>query len=340
MSYKILVLHGPNLNLLGEREPEIYGTLSLAELNQKLKKSAKEMGVTLRAYQSNSEGELIDLLHQNRKWAQGVVFNPAAYTHYSYALRDAVSAIKIPVIEVHLSDIKKREPFRRKSVIAPACLDQVSGLGWKSYLEGIKRLKKAAQSLALAFWLVCLAHLFVGRDAQALELEFLGGWTKPGATIDSTSVEARSAPLQVNFGVLLDAYLSQEFFMQYGILYGPRGFALSSGNVTSTYTGTAIQMPILLRKTWFKFFSIGVGGYGAYSLGQGTWTNPPSGVQPVSSMDFGLLVSTDIRIRVSSFFSLVADVRYLYGFQALAESNSFTASASDFQLFAGLRFGK
>ncbi len=136
----LLILHGPNLNLLGEREPEIYGTLTLPQLNQRLKNAAKEHRVMLRILQSNCEGAMIDFLHKNRKWAQGVVINPGAYSHYSYAIRDAISAIQLPTVEVHLSDIQKREPFRRTSVVAPVCLEQVSGLGWKSYLKGIEIL--------------------------------------------------------------------------------------------------------------------------------------------------------------------------------------------------------
>jgi 3-dehydroquinate dehydratase-2 len=134
---RILVLHGPNLNLLGEREPEVYGRLTLSTLNGRLRAAARRRGCVLRVHQSNSEGKLIDLLHFHRKWADGVVFNPGAYTHYSYALRDAVSAIAVPTVEVHLSDIHAREDFRRVSVIAPACRAQVSGLGWESYVRGI-----------------------------------------------------------------------------------------------------------------------------------------------------------------------------------------------------------
>jgi 3-dehydroquinate dehydratase II len=111
-------------------------------LNRQLKEVARAMNLTLRFAQSNHEGELIDLLHRNRHWADGVVMNPGAYTHYSYALRDAVAAIQKPTVEVHLSDLQKREPFRRKSVIAPVCLDQVSGLGWKSYWVGLQILQR------------------------------------------------------------------------------------------------------------------------------------------------------------------------------------------------------
>lgn len=136
----ILVLHGPNLNLLGEREPEVYGTMTLAQLNKKLAAYARKKGATLRARQSNSEGTLIDLLHAHRKWADGIAFNPGAYTHYSYALRDAVAGIQVPTIEVHLSDVTKREPFRRVSVIAPVCAGRRYGRGADSYLEAIDDL--------------------------------------------------------------------------------------------------------------------------------------------------------------------------------------------------------
>lgn len=134
---KILVLHGPNLNLQGEREPGVYGAITLPRINAKILAYAKANKVLLRIFQSNWEGKLIDILHQNRRWAQGVVFNPAAFTHYSYALRDAIVAIGIPTVEVHLSDIKKREPFRKISVIAPVCRAQIRGHGVGSYLKGI-----------------------------------------------------------------------------------------------------------------------------------------------------------------------------------------------------------
>lgn len=138
----ILVLNGPNLNLLGEREPKIYGTMTLAQLNTELAAYAKKKKASLRARQSNSEGELIDLLHAHRKWADGIVFNPGAYSHYSYALRDAVASIMVPTIEVHLSNIKKREAFRRVSVIAPICAGQKYGKGLRSYIEAIDELLK------------------------------------------------------------------------------------------------------------------------------------------------------------------------------------------------------
>ncbi len=133
----ILILNGPNLNLLGEREPAVYGTMTLAQLNTKLAAHAKKKGALIRARQSNHEGELIDILHAHRKWADGIVFNPGAYSHYSYALRDAVASIEVPTIEVHLSNIKKREKFRHVSVIAPVCVGQYYGKGLNSYIEAI-----------------------------------------------------------------------------------------------------------------------------------------------------------------------------------------------------------
>ena len=139
---RFLVLHGPNLNLLGTREPEIYGTMTLKDLNLMIQKTVKSFGVHVTIKQSNSEGELIDWLHDARKWADGIVFNPGAYTHYSYAIRDAVASIGVPTVEVHLSDIYQREDFRKISVIAPVCVSQISGLGANSYLEGFEFLLK------------------------------------------------------------------------------------------------------------------------------------------------------------------------------------------------------
>lgn len=136
----ILIIHGPNLNLLGEREPSIYGKLTLKEINGKIKRFATKSKVSVKIFQSNSEGKIIDLIHKNRKRADGIVINPAAYTHYSYAIRDALSAVGLPTVEVHISNIKKREGFRRFSVIKDVCIKQISGHGWKSYIEGIKYL--------------------------------------------------------------------------------------------------------------------------------------------------------------------------------------------------------
>ena len=139
MKKKILVIHGPNLNLLGTRETSIYGTLTMKEIDERIRKAAGARA-TLRFFQSNGEGEIIDFIQKHRNWADGILINPAAYTHYSYAIRDAIAAVALPCVEVHLSDIKKREPFRRVSVIKEVCTAQISGLGWKSYTEGLARL--------------------------------------------------------------------------------------------------------------------------------------------------------------------------------------------------------
>ena len=134
----ILVLHGPNLNLIGEREPAIYGDGTFADLNIEIKKFALKNKFKVKIFQNNSEGKLIDLIQQNRKWAQAIVINPGAYTHYSYAIRDALSAVGLPTVEVHLSDIHAREEFRKTSVVKDVCIGQVVGLGFKSYIEGLK----------------------------------------------------------------------------------------------------------------------------------------------------------------------------------------------------------
>lgn len=136
----ILVLHGPNLNLLGEREPEIYGGVTLEEINRRLEEAGEALGLEVRCFQSNSEGALIEALHAARAWAKGVVFNPGGYTHTSVALRDAVAAIGIPVVEVHLSNVHGREVFRRESLIAPVCAGSIAGFGWRSYWLGLQAL--------------------------------------------------------------------------------------------------------------------------------------------------------------------------------------------------------
>ena len=129
----ILILHGPNLNLLGTREPDVYGTLTLAEIDRRLAEYGQKLELDVRTYQSNSEGALIDALHEARNWADGVVFNPGGYTHTSVALRDAVAAIGVPVIEVHLSNTQAREEFRHTSLIAPVCKGSIMGFSWISY---------------------------------------------------------------------------------------------------------------------------------------------------------------------------------------------------------------
>lgn len=144
----ILVLHGPNLNLLGTRQPEVYGRLTLEEIDRRLVGAGEKMGLEVQSFQSNSEGGLIDALQDARLWAGGVVFNPGGYTHTSVALRDAVSAIGIPVVEVHLSNIYARDEFRQHSLIAPVCVGQISGFGWRSYLLGLQALVQVLQEPA------------------------------------------------------------------------------------------------------------------------------------------------------------------------------------------------
>jgi 3-dehydroquinate dehydratase-2 len=137
---KILILHGPNLNLLGTREPEVYGSMTMEDINNALIDLGKELGTEIVCHQSNHEGALIDALHNARTTADGVVFNPGGYTHTSIALRDAISAIEIPVIEVHLSNVYAREEFRQVSMISAVCSGKITGFGWRSYTLGVRAL--------------------------------------------------------------------------------------------------------------------------------------------------------------------------------------------------------
>ena len=139
----ILVVNGPNLNLLGIREPNIYGVDTLSDIENWINDKLRVRNIKLQWYQSNHEGKIIDRLHRAmHDKNDGIIINPGAYTHYSYAIRDAISAISIPTIEVHLSDIKSREKFRQASVIQDVCLEQISGLGKNGYLEAIYALEK------------------------------------------------------------------------------------------------------------------------------------------------------------------------------------------------------
>ncbi|MCX6350011.1 MAG: type II 3-dehydroquinate dehydratase [Candidatus Aureabacteria bacterium] len=135
---QILVIHGPNLQLLGEREPSVYGKTTLREIDRELKKLAARRRVSLTILQSNSEGEIVDAIAEARRWADALVINPAAYTHTSVAIRDALAAVAVPAVEVHLSNIHAREEFRRTSLISPVVKGQVSGFGARSYLLGLE----------------------------------------------------------------------------------------------------------------------------------------------------------------------------------------------------------
>ena len=138
----ILVVNGPNLNLLGTREPKIYGTDTLEELMMWLETNPISSNHSFKFYQSNHEGEIIDTIQDERLWANGLLINPAAFTHYSYAIRDTISSVDIPTVEVHLSDIHNREEFRQISVISPVCIEQFVGFGKDSYIKGLDILLK------------------------------------------------------------------------------------------------------------------------------------------------------------------------------------------------------
>ena len=138
---KILIINGPNLNMLGIREPEKYGNETLADINDKIKKYCDENNITVDFYQSNIEGEIVTQIHSARGNYDGIIMNAGAFTHYSYAIRDAIPIAEMPVIEVHLTNVHSREEFRHKSVIAPVCKGQVCGFGSNSYLVAVRALE-------------------------------------------------------------------------------------------------------------------------------------------------------------------------------------------------------
>src|SRR3990167_3431570 len=145
---KILVIHGPNLQLLGAREPDVYGRVTILEINKAMESHAKKLGLSLFIVQSNHEGEIVDLLGKARKSCKAVIINPAAYTHTSVAIRDALKAIEIPAVEVHLSNIYSREEFRKISITAPACKGQICGFGKVSYLLALDAVAELLKSAA------------------------------------------------------------------------------------------------------------------------------------------------------------------------------------------------
>ncbi len=142
---KILLLHGPNLNMLGRREPDVYGRTTLAEINVAVRERAVAAGAELLAFQSNHEGALIDVLQAEGWDAGGVIINPGAFTHYGLALRDALASLNAPIIEVHISNVYRREPFRHTSVIAPVATGQIAGLGWRGYLLALDWLLSSVE---------------------------------------------------------------------------------------------------------------------------------------------------------------------------------------------------
>lgn len=141
----VSLIHGPNLNLLGTREREVYGGDSFDEINRSIKQRAQSLDIDVRILQSNHEGEIIDAIQDARTWADAIIINPGAFTHYSYAIRDAITAVRLPAIEVHLSNVYAREEFRHHSVIAPVALGQIAGLGPVGYLLALEAAKSIVE---------------------------------------------------------------------------------------------------------------------------------------------------------------------------------------------------
>ncbi len=141
MMYNILVLHGSSINWLGKREPAMYGNFTMNDVNVALKALAVELDVELKIFQTNWEGQIVDWIQAESEWADAILINPGAFTHYCYSLRDAVASVNLPALEVHVTNIHAREAFRHQSVIVPVCIGQISGLGMDSYLLGLRALK-------------------------------------------------------------------------------------------------------------------------------------------------------------------------------------------------------
>ena len=142
---KVCVLHGPNINLLGTREPDVYGQDTFDEMNRRIKERAREIEIEARIFQSNSEGEIIDILHDSMKWADAIIINPGAYTHYSYAIRDALAAVRLPTVEVHITNVDAREEFRSHSVISAIVSGKIVGFGTNSYILALEAVKQMLQ---------------------------------------------------------------------------------------------------------------------------------------------------------------------------------------------------
>ena len=144
---RIVVIHGPNLNLLGMREPEVYGALNLEQINERIQDLARKESVEVRISQHNSEGAIIDTIHQALEWADAIVINPGGYTHTSVAIRDAISAVRLPTVEVHMSNVHRRESFRHHSYLSPVVVGQVVGFGLESYLLGLLAAKRTVEEM-------------------------------------------------------------------------------------------------------------------------------------------------------------------------------------------------